>query len=297
MDIQGPLPVSTTDLQDIEMSDPLPVPPDATPSQQKTWLPGPNEYNYHMLSPEPEPGTGRPTTASALWYDQKQGVWVEDYPVPTVGMPIQWVTEEEMVKCMLKELGDIGTLSDPDNFEIAKFTVQSGLSVQEYVNKLPHNEDWGHKYYELEGSKGVDTEVLTYHNTENVFCELFVILSLKDHYHYQPECHYTTPMKEDSVYSNAWLAKAWENTQCQIDDEYATVGQYIIASDATPLTGYNGNKKVHLVYFTIGNLPKDIHHMHSHHAMVLIGYLPIPKLDCEPNVDKARELKYKLFND
>ncbi|KAG8685349.1 hypothetical protein FRC11_010728 [Ceratobasidium sp. 423] len=153
------------------------------------------------------------------------------------------------------------------------------------------------QYYELEGSKGVDTKVLTYHNTENVFRELFAILSLKDHYHYQPECHYTTPMKEDSVYGNAWSAKAWENTQRQIDDEYATVGQYIIASDATPLTGYNGNKKAHPVYFTIGNLPKDIHHMHSHHAMVLIGYLPVPKLDCEPNVDKARELKYKLFND
>ncbi|KAG8706261.1 hypothetical protein FRC11_008370, partial [Ceratobasidium sp. 423] len=295
------------DLQDIEMSNPLPVPPDATPGQQKTWLPGPDKYNYHMLSPEPEPGTGRPTAASALRYDQKQGVWVEDYPVPTVGMPIRWATEEEMAKCVLKELGDIGALSDLDNFEIAEFTVQSGLSGQmawssnfkmmQDIDKLPHNEDWGHKYYELEGSKGVDTKVLTYRNTENVFRELFAILSLKDHYHYWPEHHYTTPMKEDSVYGNVWSAKAWENTQHQIDDEYMTVGQYIIASDAMPLTGYNGNKKAHPVYFTIGNLPKDICHMHSHCAMVLIRYLPVPKLDCEPNVDKAQELKYKLFND
>ena len=31
--------------------------------------------------------------------------------------------------------------------------------------------------------------------------------------------------------------------------------------------------------------------------MILIGYLPVPKLTCEPNKDKARELKNKLFHD
>ncbi|KAG8711068.1 hypothetical protein FRC11_003693 [Ceratobasidium sp. 423] len=41
-----------------------------------------------------------------------------------------------MVKCMLKELGDIGALSDLDNFKIAKFTVQSGLSVWECEQML-----------------------------------------------------------------------------------------------------------------------------------------------------------------
>ncbi|KEP46441.1 putative Zn-finger protein [Rhizoctonia solani 123E] len=88
----------------------------------------------------------------------------------------------------------------------------------------------------------------------------------------------------------------WD-TQVSLEDKNATVVQYMVAMDQTPLTGFCGNKKAHPVYFTIGNLPKAIRRTHSHRAVVLLGYLPVPDLDCEPNATKARDIRWKLFND
>ncbi|KDN35600.1 hypothetical protein RSAG8_11462, partial [Rhizoctonia solani AG-8 WAC10335] len=303
-----------------------PILPCNVPEEQPgTWLPGPDEYNYRMLSPDPEQ-SGEPTSAKTIRFDRKLGVWIEEYPVPTVGMPIRVATREEMAKHVFHEPENIGALSDPENFEIAELLFQSGLSVEERerfpnlkkfqgqvpwssnyqmmqdVDKLPHNEDWDREYFELKGSKGVDTEVLFFRNSAEVFRELFTLLDLKDEYHFRPETHYTTqtgeePIYKEPIYSEAWTGKAWRDIQQKIQDEYGTVGQYIIASDETPLTGFCGNKKAHPVYFTIANLPKHIRRKQSHRAMVLIGYLPVPKLTCEPNKDKARELKNKLYND
>lgn len=71
----------------------------------------------------------------------------------------------------------------------------------------------------------------------------------------------------------------------------------MITMDQTPLSGFSGNKKAHPVYFMVGNLPKGIRRTHSHQAVILLGYLPVPDVGCEPNATKARDLKWKLFND
>lgn len=57
-----------------------------------------------------------------------------------------------------------------------------------------------------------------------------------------------------------------------------------------------GDTKAHPVYLTIGNVPKHIRRQASKRAMILVGYIPVTKLECEPNVDKKRLLKRKLFH-
>ncbi|KDN35186.1 hypothetical protein RSAG8_11795, partial [Rhizoctonia solani AG-8 WAC10335] len=47
---------------------------------------------------------------------------------------------------------------------------------------------------------------------------------------------------------------------------------------------------------TIGNIPKHLQRRISSCATILIGYLPVPKLDCEPNADAKRQLKRNLFH-
>ncbi|KAI6028035.1 hypothetical protein PISMIDRAFT_99001 [Pisolithus microcarpus 441] len=62
--------------------------------------------------------------------------------------------------------------------------------------------------------------------------------------------------------------------------EGAIVTPVILSSDKMTLSQFNGDKKAWPVYLTIGNISKDIRHQVSAHAMLLIGYLPVSKLEC-----------------
>lgn len=63
------------------------------------------------------------------------------------------------------------------------------------------------------------------------------------------------------------------------------------------LTRFSGDKKAYPVYLTIGNISKDIRHQPSSHATILIGYLPISKLECFQEAgDSCKFAVYHLFH-
>ena len=75
----------------------------------------------------------------------------------------------------------------------------------------------------------------------------------------------------------------------------ATITPLIVSSDKTQLTQFQGDKKAWLVYLTIGNLSKKIRRQPSTHGTILIGYLPVAKLDCFGEASRSLQ-GYRLFH-
>ena len=51
----------------------------------------------------------------------------------------------------------------------------------------------------------------------------------------------------------------------------------MLGSDKTHLTNFSGDKKMHPIYLSLGNIHKNIHNKPSKHAWILLANLPISK--------------------
>lgn len=75
----------------------------------------------------------------------------------------------------------------------------------------------------------------------------------------------------------------------------ATIAAVIIGSDKTNLTRFSGDKFAWPVYITVGNIDKNTRRKPSENAVILLGYLPVSKLNkIKPSERSA--VQHQLFH-
>ncbi|KAG8921123.1 hypothetical protein FRC01_000398, partial [Tulasnella sp. 417] len=120
--------------------------------------------------------------------------------------------------------------------------------------------------------------------------------AFSDHLRYEPVkvCNQKTGKR---VFNEAWTGDWWWNVQTKLNltKSGATVAPVILASDKTKLSYFSGDKAAWPVYLTIGNISKRIRSKPSKRAVLLLGYLPVAKLQCWSD-SKRKAIGHDLFH-
>ncbi|QRV83627.1 plasma membrane ATPase 4 [Ceratobasidium sp. AG-Ba] len=243
--------------------------------------------------------------------------YIQQYHLPTVGEAIRKATKKELRR---GKYPDVGKLSDRHCFDIAQLLMASGMSAKyrnklfrlkrlrdqmPYANnramimdidKLPHGAGWSVQALAIEGDRGVEIVELWLRDAFEIIKQLLRNKRLGKFMRFKPIKKWTSPEMTDQIRDDIHTADWMWEMQGEIEDEFGTIIPVIISSDETKLTNFSGDKKAHPVYITIGNLPKRLRQRTSKRANILLGYLPVPKLNCESDKDERRLQRRHLFH-
>ncbi|KAG8729734.1 hypothetical protein FRC10_003485, partial [Ceratobasidium sp. 414] len=246
-------------------------------------------------------------------------VYIEHYPCPTVGEPVRMEPVENRTRRGWVP-SDIGKLSDKDAFELARLFFKSGVSARfrncylrlkrlrgmlpwnnnremvKDVDKLPHGPDWSVQAVSINGSKGTEVVEFWGRNVMDGVKNLVGNKQLGPDISWKPIRKYKSRDRKERIRDEGCTADFMWRTQDKINDPKATVVGIIASSDETKLTTFSGDKKAHPVYISLINQNKAVRRRISKQANMLVGYLPVPKLDCEPNKEKRRKLRREVFH-
>src|SRR5258705_1398503 len=92
-------------------------------------------------------------------------------------------------------------------------------------------------------------------------------MTMGEEWHYQQVCPSPNLLKSHNM---IWFIKAHLANG-------STILGIILASDRTHLTNFTGDKKMHTVYLSIGNISKDVHWKHNSRTWLLVSKIPISK--------------------
>ncbi|QRV96337.1 hypothetical protein RhiJN_24355 [Ceratobasidium sp. AG-Ba] len=243
--------------------------------------------------------------------------YLEKYPGAMAGEPVgQAVVGEN------QPYPDVGELADRDSFEIAKLLMESGVSSRfrncylrlkrmralmpwknnraliKDVNKLPHGPDWAVSALRINGATGAEVVESWSRSPLDVLKQMVKSKQIGPKIQLKPVKKYASPDRSERIRDEGWTADRMWNLQEEIGqkDPNATVLCCVVSSDETKLTTFSGDKKAHPVYMTLTNLPKHYCRKTSKRANILIGYLPVPKLDCIPDKEERRKTRRNLFH-
>ncbi|KAG9085193.1 hypothetical protein FRC06_003706 [Ceratobasidium sp. 370] len=156
---------------------------------------------------------------------------------------------------------------------------------------------WWVKTFQVTSSKGSKHANFWFRDGLDGILHLLAEPQFMNDMEYKPTKVYVDLECQTHTYSEMTSADRMWSLQNVINDDRATVVPTFFVLDKTALMVFVHEQKAHPVYLTIGNLAKGVQHQVSKWGMILVGYLPVTKLECEPNDEKRCILKWKLFHE
>ncbi|KAF7344304.1 hypothetical protein MVEN_01722000 [Mycena venus] len=218
-----------------------------------------------------------------------------------------------------------------DEWELAKWLMTSGLSQKKtdeylklkvvrermklsfsnnraflkFVDALPAGPQWYCHAFELEGDEldadqnpKKETVEMWYRDPLECVKELLGNPSFAGKQGYKPIRVFKR--FKDGQYSNReftemWTADWWWEIQKLLPPGSA-LAPIIISTDKTQLTRFSGDQQAWPVYLTVGNIEKETRRSPSSRATILIGYIPVTKLEIFSKA-KRSTVAHQLFHD
>ncbi|KAG6825409.1 hypothetical protein H0H92_003787 [Tricholoma furcatifolium] len=287
------------------------------------------DFTQDQPAPSPPP-CQTPTVEDDLGDLNANARWVEQYPGEAGNIYGTCKTTFQKLQCKQEAAGlqPWAPFANESEWELARWLMTSGVSqtkmdaflklksIRDGVNltfhnarsllkridQLPRGPEWICQSFQLTGDeKDSDGKFLTQEielwHRDPVECikELLESSFIGDKNAYEPIRVYRDEARTNREYSETntgdWM---WE-TQKKLPPG-ATLVPVILSSDKTSLTNFSSDKQAYPVYLAIGTTAAEIRRQPSAHAMVLVGYIPVCKLECFSAKRRSVE-GYQLFHD
>ncbi|CCO35965.1 hypothetical protein BN14_10087 [Rhizoctonia solani AG-1 IB] len=165
------------------------------------------------------------------------------------------------------------------------------------IDNFEHGPDFRHYTFSAKSQEGSEEQDVYARCPLEVIRDLIGEEQWREHISYAPRLEWvqTADGRKVRVYSEMCSGKWWWRIQNLLPDG-ATLIPCIVSTDPTRLSVISGDKRACPVYFSIGNINKAIRNRPSERAMVLLGYIPDPKLEFIKSEKERREKKWQVYH-